>query len=187
MNNGYFDYPTPYLYELKEMYQTPYRFSSELTLYIEFMFMHPVHNKFHLLFENLKKPTDANDMAKPAYLITKYYLDHPQQFGHSLENITPQIIVSMWKAFIGIHKHLRGVQFSQYYPASMKLLTIGKDHLLDKLIDEITNSKFIMHGDDMVKKRDDYGLREKGQKTKEGTRNFEWMCKLAENESGSLL
>lgn len=155
-----FDYPVPYNQELRELYPTPYRFSEKLTNYADYMFNHP-YNTHHKIYSNLKKPTDANDMVKVAYLVTKHYLDYPQQYGHSLDNISAAIIVRMWKSFINLHKHLRYVQFDKHMPTKMKILTIGEGMFFDILLEDIRTNNFIMHADHMVKKRKGIGLRER--------------------------
>lgn len=174
---NYFEYPTPFLVELKEIYQVPYRFSKEIRDYINYIFVHPRQNhRHHKLYANLHQEYDSNDMAKPVYLLVKYFIDNEQQFAYNMENIKDQAIVSMWKTFIGIHKHLRGQQFNKYYTAPMKL---SMDKLFELMIDEITNNKMIMHGDDMVKKRVGKTLRERSPASmKEGGKEFEYLCTL---------
>lgn len=160
MKKDYFAYPTPFLTELREMYQTPYRFSKGLRDYVDYMFSHP-YNKHNGVYHRLHTRWDSNDMLKRAYLIAKYYLDHPQQFGNSMDNVAPAMIVYMWRGFISMHKVVRGAEFTQYYPAKMKILTIGEGRFLDMLLDEINNNKMIMSEDDMVKRRKGVGLRER--------------------------
>lgn len=178
MKKIYFEYPVPYLSELRELYKTPYRFSDELRAYVDYMFTHP-YNKYNGIYYNLHQEFDSNDMLKSAYLIARYYMDHPNQFAGSIENCADEMLVKMWKCFIALHKHLRGVQFDSYMTTQMKVLTVGGGKFLDLLIDEIRNEKMIMDGDDMVKRREGKSLRERAPASmKEGGKEFEYLCSL---------
>lgn len=175
-----FEYPAPYLSELKEMYDTPYRFSKELRDYVQYMFEHPTGKQVNRqIFTALMREFDTNDMLKHPYYLIRYYQAHPQQFGHAMENIVPHLIVAMWKCFLGLHKHLRGQQFNKYYPADMKLLMLGKGKFLDIFLSDIANKNMVMDGDEMVKKREGVGLRErKVSAMAEGGKEFEYLCSL---------
>lgn len=176
---NYFDYSVPHASELKEYYDTPYRFSQELRDYTYYMFTHPVHNaRHHNLFANLAKEWDTNDMLKRAYLIYKWYIDRPQQYGHAMDNVVPHMIVHMWKTFLGMNKYLRGQQYRKYHPASMKMLMLGKGKFLDILISDIKNSKVIMTQDDMIKQREGVDPRGRRHMTQEGSKHFEYLCSL---------
>ena len=178
MKRHYFEYPAPYLSELRELYKSPYRFSDELRAYVDYMFTHP-YNKYNKLYDNMHLEYDSNDMLKSAYLIARYYMDHPAQFAGSIENCADGMLVSMWKCFLSLHKRLRGAQFSSYMPTPMKVLMIGEGKFLDMLIDEIRNEKMIMDGDDMVKRREGKTLRERDPASmKEGSKHFEYLCSL---------
>lgn len=138
-----FNYPVPSKSELMSIYgKYPYRLSKDLTDYIDYMFRHP-YNKYNKLYSSIAKSTDPNDIGKLPYLITKYYLDYPQQFGNSIENIAGIIISTMWKRFLLLHKNLRNQTYDQYYPAKLKILTIGDGKLLDLLIDEVKHDRAI--------------------------------------------
>ena len=130
------------------------------------------------LFTELYDEWDTNIMLMSAYLIVKEYKAHPQQYGHSLENLVPIMIVRMWKSFLGRHKRYNKVVYKQYYPADMRLLILGDNKFLDMLLSDMENGRVIGHGDEMVKERVGLGLREHGQKTKEGSQHFEYLCSL---------
>ena len=156
---NHFEYVVPSVWELREQYIVPYRFSQELRDYVKYMFEHPQHSKYRGIFTNLHREWDTNDMLKYAYLIIRYYRDHPQQYGHKMENVVPHILVGMWRAFLALHKQCRGEVFMQYYPMSMKLLVLGENKLLDIFLSDIESGNMIMHNDDMVKERKGVSLR----------------------------
>ena len=158
---NYFEYPVRPNWELQEDYMTPYRFSEELKQYVKYMFEHPKHSKFRGLFTSLAIDRDYNDMLKPAYLIIRDFQDNPQHYGHSMDNVVPTMLVRMWKAFLSLHKNCRGAQFTRYYPASMRMLVLGRGKFLDIFLKDIDEGNFILHGDDMVKERKGVGLRER--------------------------
>ena len=160
MQKDYFEYPTPYISELRQMYKTPYRFSQELRDFVDYMFSHP-YNKHNSLYISNHWKWDANDMIKPAYLMAKYFLDYPQQFNDRLDSIFPSMLVAMWRQFVGIHKHKRNLTFDEYKQAIMKMMKVGEGKFLDLLIEEIKQDKMIMSNDDMVKVREGVGLRER--------------------------
>ena len=158
---NYFEYTMPHKSELEELFITPYRFSKELTECTYYIYSHPKHNKYNKLFVSLAKETDPNSMIKTPYLMVRYFLAHPQQFNHNISNIAPHIVSSMWKTFLGLNKRLRGAQFNQYYPASMRMLTLTKENFLEIILRDIANHNIIYHGDEMVKIREGVGLRER--------------------------
>ncbi len=172
---NYFEYTMPSVWELREMYIVPYRFSQELRDYVKYMFEHPVHSKYRSMFTRLHREGDMNDMLKKAYLIIRYYKDHPQQYGNSMDNIVPHILVAMWKAFIRLHKQLRGEVFQKYYPMSMKLLVLGKGKLLDIFLSDMDAGNYIGSGDEMVIEREGVSLRGRkhGYSTEKALRFYE--------------
>ena len=100
-------------------------------------------------------------MAKGLYLRVKYFKEHPQQFGGAMDNIAAELLVGMWKSFLFINKQYRKVEYDKYYKTDMKLLELVKGKLFDEIELEFANNRVIMSGDDMVKKREGVGLREK--------------------------
>ena len=95
-----FDYNLPKREELQELYITPYRFSKELRDFVQYIFQHPQKNKHRDVFISNHSVHDLNTMLKTAYLKIRYFKDNQQKFGHSLENITADILVGMWKSFL---------------------------------------------------------------------------------------
>ena len=175
MKKDYFEYPLPKLYELKETYKSPHRFSTELRSQVDYIFTHP-YNRYNKLYNNLHREWDSNDMLKSAYINTMYYMDNPQQFAHSMDNVADQILVSMWKAFLGLNKHLRGNQYDMYYKTDMKLLGLIKGRFYDILIEDIRTNNFIASADDMVKVRKGVGLRER--RLGYSDKQMEYLCSL---------
>ena len=174
-----FDYPTPFNDRLKEEYGSKYRFSDEVVESVLYMFKHPKHNpRWYKMCNELMTKGDANDMLKPAYRLMEEYKAHPQQYGHSLENMTDQMIVSMWRVFISLHKKARkNITDDKYRRAAVKTMTkYCREVFLDKLIScKVTEYKARV-------KHDRVGLG-----THEGSKNFEYLCSLGEDEVGSLL
>ena len=147
-----FDYPVPKLTDLRKMYKTPYRFSEELQEEVDYIFRHP-YNTHNELYVALRKDSDPNDMIKRAYLIVRYYLDYPQQFGNSLDNIVPHILVDMWKSFLSRNKRIRNVEFDKYLKLRLSKLLVTKDKFLDKLLEDIRKENYIKDYRDMRKKQ----------------------------------
>lgn len=176
---NYFEYTIPFNDELSNMYISPYRFSKELRDSAQYMFSHPVYNaKYHKLFYNLCKEFDTNDMLKRPYRQLRYYIDYPQRFGHNVENVIPHMLVSMWKTFIRLHKNLRGVEFNDYMKTNMQMVELAKGNFIDIFLSDIKNMNIIYESDDMIKPREGIGLREKRKATQEGSKYFEYLCKL---------
>ena len=155
-----FDYEPPYTSELQELYITPYRFSNELQAYIIYMFQHPTKFRHRETFTRLMKPSDPNDMIKPAYLIIKDYLANPQRYGHSLNHLSTIIVSRMWKVFLALHK-LRGEKYSAVLRSDTKLNSLFEDRFLDIILSDIRTGNYIGTNDEMVKERKGVGLRER--------------------------
>jgi len=151
MAKSYFEYRVPSVWELREEYIVPYRFSEELRAYVKYMFEHPQHSKHRTLFTRQFKETDLNDMLKYPYLIIRHYQAHPQQYGHRMENIVPHILAGMWKAFLNLHKQLRGLKLDKYLPMSMKLLVLAENGFLDIFLSDIERGNMIMQYEEMRK------------------------------------
>ena len=160
--NNLFSYPLPHVWELREMYPTPYQFSPELQKSADLLFKHPRVNKWNQLYGEQSVPTSANDMCKVAYLGIKYALDHPAQFGGAIDNCMDGVLVMMWKNFLGISKTMRGHKYARNHKTPVtKMLPLAQGVFLELMMKEIENNKMIMSGDDMVKKRKGLGLRER--------------------------
>ncbi len=173
---GLFDYPTPPVWELQEMYITPYRFSKELKAYVRYMFEHPKYSKHRKVFAKLATEDDLNKMLKNPYLIIRHFSDHPQQYGNEMNNIVSHVVVAMWKTFCNIHRSLDKDGFGDYKPTSMQLLVLGKGKFLDMFLHDIKERNIFMTDDEMVKERDGVGLRERRVGYSEKELNY--LCSL---------
>ena len=185
-----FDFPCPFNDRLKETYESKWRFSDDVIEAVLYMFKHPKHNpRWYKMCNELMTKGDANDMLKAAYRLYEEYKAHPQQYGHSLENMTDQMIVSMWRVFISLHtKARKNITDDKYRRAAVKAMSkYCKEVFLDKLV----NCEVIEH-DKRPSPKHPEGLTEadrarRGLGTHEGSKNFEYLCSLGENEIGSLL
>lgn len=191
----HFDYLVPFNSEL----DIPYRANKKLKDKIEYIFKHPTlpkknRDRFIKVSTSGSKQL-VNDMAVRAIAMTKYYINNPQQFGHSMENIYLQILVRMWRQ---TYKHMimqSKPDREEWEYLSVKLKTLSIDNgLWDELIRVVMDNDYIQSNDDMIKVRKGIGLRDrKNNKThnpasmKEGSPNFEYLCSIYENEIGSLL
>ena len=137
-----FDYNLPKRTELQELYITPYRFSKELRDFVLYMFQHPQKNKHRDIFISNHSVHDLNTMLKTAYLKIRYFKDNQQKFGHSLENITADILVGMWKSFLFTNKHFRGMKTERYMKVDMKMMSLINGRFLDIFLKDIDNSNY---------------------------------------------
>lgn len=176
-HNNYFEYSVPYLNELQQEYITPYRFSQELRNSVHYMFAHPVHNRHFKLFVEHERKWDTNDMLKHPYLVMRHYLEHPQQFGNSVDNIIPHMIVAMWKAFMSIHRKKRGLKTSRYLPTSMGMIKLANGRFIEQFLSDIDTQNIIYSSEDMVKRREGLDLYER-KKVRTTNKHFEYLCSL---------
>ena len=175
--NELFEYPLPHVWELREMYPTPYRFSPEVQKSADLLFKHPRANKWNQLYGENNVPSTPNDMCKVAYLGIKYALDNPNQFGGAIENCMDGVLVMMWKNFLGLGKLLRGNKYARNHRTSVtRMLSLAQGGFLELMMKEIKDNKMIMSSDDMVKKRKDLGLRER--KLGYSHKQMEHLCNL---------
>ena len=173
---NYFNYSMPSRTELRERYYLPYRFSDELCNEVIYCFTHP-HCKYSQFFTKHHTKYDAHDMLRTPYLMMRYYLDYPQRFGHSAENITDHIVVAMWRRFVTLHK-LRGNWKYSYKRAPMKLIELLNKRVMETLIKDI-NTYNIQYEDR------GYSTNKINMNSKwylppliEGTKEFEDLCLL---------
>ena len=173
-----FDYPIPQYYQLYKEYGKPYRVSEQLKAEIHKIFSHP-HHPHHEFFYKNHNDDDLNNMGKVAYVYTLEFLNNPQQYGHSIENIHMQMLVSMWKVFIGVTKYFKWIPPEEYMKVKSKLLKINAEPFLTECMNEVNQNRVIMSGDDMVKKREGKGLRESNRASlKEDGKYFEYLSGL---------
>ena len=178
-----FEYPVPFNSDLREDIISPYRFSEELVSHTIYMFQHP-NFEHRDIFIKLHLESDAHDMLKSAYLITRNYQLNPQHFGHALNHVVPQIVVNMWKCFLGLHKILRGVEYDRYYKLKAKYIHKFENKFMDILLDDMKKQNLTYHNDDMVKRRvdkygKDVGLRDRIMYNEPYTdKEFEELCDI---------
>lgn len=168
----------------------PYRAPKKLKEMIAYIYSHPkVPKKNRELFIDVSQAgsrTLVNDMACVAIAICKYFVDHPQQFAHSMENIHFPILHRMWhQVFNHMFKqerteHIEGV----FLRTSLKMLSI-ENGFLDELLRVVQEKDYYQTNDDMVKVRSGVELR--GRKNAkqhnpaslhEGDTHFEYLCSL---------
>ena len=137
-----FEYNLPKRTELQELYITPYRFSKELRDFVLYIFQHPQKNKHRDIFIGNHSVHDLNTMLKTAYLKIRYFKDNQQQYGHSLENITADILVGMWKSFLFTNKQFRGMKTDTYMKVDMKMMSLINGRFLDIFLKDIENSNY---------------------------------------------
>ena len=180
------DYLVPLNIELKELGYCTYITNKELEdkiiyLYSHPKFMHRVH--FNNILNSGTKVL-ARDMANVAVNITRYYIDHRQQYAHSMENIHWQILTRMWKQTYR-HCIFQQVTIDKYKGSKVKLLTINNG-LFDCIFDTVMNKKYKQVEDTRIKRE---GMKHTDRKTPtyEGGKHFESLCSIGENEMSSLL
>jgi len=176
------EYPVPTQQELREMYypqMQAWDFSPELKASVKHIFSHPF-NKYSKFYARNITDNRLKDMCKPAYLITLYYLDHPQQYQHELSNIAISSLIRMWKKFLGDKKRYEKYEFDSYMPTKMKMMRINGIHFMEMFLNEIRNNKMILlDSPEMIKHRDGKTLRENHRAgLLEGNKHFEYLANL---------
>jgi len=181
----HFAYPTPFNLELKELGLIPYRTNSRLEEKIRWLFSHPhyIHRDIFIDVASDGSKGLVKDMAIKAVGIMRHFLENPQQYGHSADNIHMQILVRMWRQ-VYRHKKFQRKNVTQYIAAKMRLLSI-ENGLIEELIRTCTDKDYVQHGDDMIKKREGVGLREKRKPKKKrrkstGKNYMDYLCSLDE-------
>lgn len=165
--------------ELKELGLIPYRTNKQLEDMIWFIFTHP-HYVHRDTFQEVALDGSkglVKDMACKAVGVMRHFLANPQQYGHNADNIHMQILVRMWKQ-VYRHKKFQRKSVTDYMAAKMRLLSI-ENGFIDELMRTCSDKDYIQSGDDMVKKRDGVGLRErrepKGRKYPKGYKAKKYM------------
>jgi hypothetical protein len=176
-----FEYPVPRTRELKEKYISKYKFDDEIIEATLYMFKHPKHNKrWYKLCNQWMTNKDANDMIKAAYRVYQEYKDNPQMYGHSLENVSDQMLVSMWKVFTSLHATARKNITDGYKMTAVKQMS---KHAKEVWLDKLINCSYVEYSEILA---DPTRI---GLGTQEGKSrgNFEYLVKLGEEEQASLL
>ena len=193
----HFAYPVPFNSELHELELIPYRTNKTLKDKINYLFSHVTfeHRQLFIEVSTMGSRGLINDMSRAAVGVMRYYLLHPQQFGHKIDNIHLQILVRMWKQTFK-HCKMQYKQLDKYYSTKMKLLMI-ENGFIEELIRTCEDVDFIQHNDDMVKPLSERGVvgerimydnswkpcaadirARKSLGTSEGTANFEYLASL---------
>lgn len=183
-----------YLMPFNSELDAPYRAPKKLKEMVTYIFSHPkVPYKQRQLFIDVSQSGSrglVNDMAVRAIAMTRYFVENPQQFGHSMENIQFQILRRMWmQVFSHMFKqesHPKQTCDTEwvYLGITYKMLTI-ENGFWDELLRVVYEKDYHQTYDDMVKHRDGIGLRErKSNKPSnhasliEGGKHFEYLCSL---------
>lgn len=168
----------------------PYRASKPLKDKIDYIFRHPtVPNAQRQLFidvSSMGSRTLVNDMAVRAIALTKHFVEHPNQFGGSMENIQLQVLSRMWKqVFNHMWKQQRYPNSDwKYLGIKLRMLSI-ENGFWDELLRVVSEEDYYQCNDSMVKQREGVELR--GRKNDkehnpasllEGSRHFEYLCGL---------
>lgn len=184
----HFAYPIPFQRELDELGLRPYRTNSELERKIQQVFTSSKF-KWSQLFIDVSTSGSrmlVRDMGKVGVSMVRYFLAHPQQFGHNMENIHLQLLVRMWKQTFR-HCKFQEKELDRYMSTTLKSVSV-ENGLLEEFIRTVEQGDFIQSDDDMVKRRENKALREHAPASlREGDKHFERLVRIAENESGSLL
>jgi hypothetical protein len=172
-----FLFPTPFTSELKEEYGSKWRFNAKVVEATLAMYKHPKHNKrWHKLCNELMTQNDANDMLKSAYRLFEEYKAHPQRYGGELENMIDQMLVSMWRVFISLHNKARKNITGNYKAMAVMQM---RDYAKRVWLDELVKCEYEEYSPASSERC--------GLGTHEGSKNFEYLVQLGENEISSLL
>jgi len=179
MTTEHFAYQVPHNVELEELNLIPYRTNSTLHRKIDYLFRHVKfeHRKLFIDVSTNGSRQLVNDMSTKAVAITRHFIQYPQQYNHSMENIHLQILVRMWKQTFK-HCKFQEKELDKYYSTKIILLMI-ENGLIEELIRTVDKEDYIQNYDDMVKKREGVSLRtnERGS-MKEGSKHFEYLASL---------
>lgn len=182
---GHMDYLLPFTSELT----VPYRAKQPLKDKILYIFTHPTLPKRNRdLFRKVSTQGSkalVNDMACVAIALVKYFTEHQQQFGGSMENIEFQVLRRMWlQTYRNLYRQNSKLDEDwKYLGTSMRMLSI-ENGLWDELLRVVKEQDYYQTNDDMVKKRQGVGLRERRKEgvgkasLREGGAYFEYLCNL---------
>jgi len=182
-----------YLVPFNRELDVPYRAPKKLKEMINYMYSHATVPKAQrMLFLDVSSVGSrslVNDMAVRAIAMCRYFLNHPQQFGNSMENIQFQVLSRMWKqVFNHMFKQDRYPTQElergewKYLGIKYRMLSI-ENGFWDELLRVTKEEDYYQTNDSMVKVRYGIGLRER-KNTKqhnpasliEGTKHFEYLC-----------
>jgi len=189
MTTEHMSYLVPFNREL----DVPYRAPKKLKDMVSYIFSHvTVPSKQRKLFidvSSMGSRSLVNDMAVRAIAMARHFVEHPNQYGGSMENIQFQVLRRMWvQVFNHMHKQERYPDVDSddwtYLGITYKMLTI-ENGFWDELLRVVIDKDYHQTNDDMVKRRDGIGLRErKNNKVsdraslREGGTYFEYLSSL---------
>lgn len=170
----HYAYPIPFNIDLKDLDLIPYRTNTQLEQSVYRIFSHPHfdHRETFLDVANSGSKGLVNDMCVRAVAVMRHYLDNPQQYGHTTENIHMQILVRMWRQ-VYRHKKFQRRPTIEYQRTKMKLLEVS-DGFIDLLITTCMSKNYIQHSNDMRKQPKP--KRKKRKKT--GKSYIDYLCSL---------
>jgi len=172
--NDYFDYPVPFWREIKKECPYPYKFSDDLMDKLDAVFLSPTH-KWGVMYSETRRRHDVRMMAQVLYSYVVWARENMAQIGGAIDNIIPQITVTMWRKWLMVQKRYGRVEdFDRYYATHVKNLRRGVARMVEEMVRVIDNGEFVAHMDDMVKRRQGVGLRERRKPTQEGSKRFEY-------------
>jgi len=90
----------------------PYRAPKKLKDMIDYIFSHPIvpskQRRLYIDVSTMGSRSLLNDMAVRAIAMTRHFVENPNQYGGSMENIQFQVLSRMWKqVFNHMHKQER--------------------------------------------------------------------------------
>lgn len=184
-----------YLVPFNEELNLPYRAPKKLKDMITYIFSHPnlpkSHRQLFIDISQVGSRTLINDMAVRAIAMCRYFVENPQQFAGSMENIQFQVLRRMWvQVFNHMHKQERYPSEEiengewKYLGVKYKMLSI-ENGFWDELLRVVNENDYYQTNDDMVKRREGLGLRERKNNKehnpgslREGSIHFEYLCSL---------
>jgi len=184
-----------YLVPFNDELNLPYRAPKKLKEMITYIFSHPNLPKSHRqLFTDVSQIGSrslVNDMTVRAIAMCRYFVENPQQFGGSMENIQFQVLRRMWtQIFNHMHKQERYPTAEiengkwKYLGVKYKMLSI-ENGFWDELLRVVKENDYKQTNDNMVKVREELGLRERKNDKQhnpaslyEGSTHFEYLCSL---------
>jgi hypothetical protein len=174
----HFAYPVPFGYELKQSFLQPYRTNKKLEAKIHYLFSHPtfIHRETFVEVSESGSKGLVKDMSVRAVAIMRYFLKHPQQFAHKVDNIHMQILIRMWKQ-VHRHKKYQHKEIGKYQYTKMSLLMI-ENGFIEELIRTCDEQDYIQDGEDMMKQPKKKVMPKKVKGLKDGSKYFEYLCSL---------
>ncbi|OQX58590.1 MAG: hypothetical protein B5M52_05130 [Helicobacteraceae bacterium 4484_230] len=169
----YFDYKVPYWSEIKKQYDAPYKFKKDFTDKVDALFSSPRH-RWSKKYTDMRWDCDANMMAQVLYRYVRYARDNMASIGGSMENISPQVTVTMWKKLLGLHKTYKRTVIQRFYAAHVARLHARVADLMEEMVRIQDEKDYWWHYTDMRKNKKVHSP----ASLKEGGRHFEYLASL---------